>query len=122
MTTLEESFSTLFVPAEILEHFKVTKLEEEHGVIIIELYEKEDNSHIPKDIFKEGKAVLNGYCNKLEIQTYPAQGKEVFLRIYRRKWKVKGTTKSYSNTYEFTESGMKATKDFGAFLKEIGRG
>lgn len=122
MTNLIESFSSLFVPSDIMEHFTVTKLEEENGVIIIELYEKEDNSHIPKEILREGKAVLNGYCNKIEIQTFPAQGKEVFLRLYRRKWKVKGTTKSYSNTYIFTESGMKATKDFGAFLKEISRG
>jgi hypothetical protein len=122
MGDLTMSFSKLFVPSEILEHFDVVSLKEEGGVMIIELFEKADAHHIPEAILREGKAVLDGYCNKQEIQTYPAQGKEVFLRLFRRKWKVKGTTKSYSNSYEFTKSGMKATKDFGAFLKEIGRG
>ena len=121
MEELFNSFSKLFVPSEILTHFEVTGLEEIGGVIQIELKEKKDANHIPKQILKEGKAVLDGFCNKIEIQTFPAQGKEVFLTLYRRKWKIKGTTKSYSNRYDFTEKGMKATKDFGAFLKEIGR-
>lgn len=121
MEALFKSMSKLFVPIEILEHFELTALEEKGGVIIIELEEKKDATHIPKQIVRDGKAVLSGYCNKVEIQTFPAQGKEVFLTLYRRKWKVKGTTKTYSNSYRFTEKGMKATKKFGAFLKEIGR-
>ena len=121
MEELFNSFSKLFVPPEILSHFEVTGLEEIGDVIQIELKEKKDAHHIPKQILKEGKAVLDGFCNKIEIQTFPAQGKEVFLTLYRRKWKIKGTSISYSNSYSFTEKGMKATKDFGAFLKEIGR-
>lgn len=121
MTIIEESFISLFVPSEIMEHFEVTNLSEEGKVLIIDLYEKQDENHIPKSILREGKVVPNGYCNKLELQTYPAKGKEVYLRLYRRRWKVVGTKKSYSNTYEFTERGMKATKNFGAFLKAIGR-
>ena len=59
--------------------------------------------------------------NTVEIQTFPAQGKEVFLRLKRRRWKKKGTKKGYHNTYDFVDSGMKSTRKFGAFLKEIGR-
>ncbi len=121
MTQLEESLSSLFVPKEILDHFEVKSLTEKDGVLIIDLDEKSDGKHIPKAIVRVGKAVLSGYCNTIELQTFPAQGKEVFLRLRRRRWKRKGTTKAYSNSYEFHETGMKCTKIFGAFLKEIDR-
>lgn len=119
--SLIESFSKIFVPSEILTHFEVTDLVEQSGIIFIELDEINDANHIPKSIVHEGKAVLSGFCNSIDIQTYPAQGKEVFLRLRRRRWKKKGTTKTYSNSYQFIDKGMKATKEFGAFLKEIGR-
>ena len=120
MEELLRSFSKLFVPEDILAHFEVKTLKEVDGVILIEMDEKIEG-HVPKIILREGKAVLSGYCNPKEIQTYPAQGKEVFIKLRRRKWKIKGTTKSYSNSYRFTKEGMKATDQFGSFLKEIGR-
>lgn len=118
---LLEQFSRLFVPEEILAHFEVTGLEQGDQIIVIALVEKDDVHHIPKAILHDGKSVRDGYMNTVEIQTFPAQGKEVFLRLKRRRWKKKGTTKGYHNTYDFIDSGMKATRAFGAFLKEIGR-
>lgn len=122
MKELLDQFSRLFVPEEILAHFEVTALDQSVIVIIIDLVEKEDVDHIPKAILHDGKAVKDGYMNTIEIQTFPAQGKEVFLRLKRRRWKKKGTSKGYHNNYSFIDKGMKATKAFGAFLKEIGRG
>lgn len=121
MKELMLRFAKLFVPEEILLHFEVAQVEEEHGVIMIDLVEKDDNNHIPKSIVRAGKAVKDGYMNPVEIQSFPAQGKEVFLRLKRRRWKVKGTTKGYHNDYSFTKPGMKSTEEFGSFLKEIGR-
>lgn len=50
-------------------------------------------------------------------------GKEVFLYLKRRRWKLKQEQrqeqKSYTNSYSYNEKGMKATKAFGDFLKEI---
>ena len=122
MKELLEQFSRLFVPESILAHFEVTGLDQSSNVIIIDLVEKEDVDHIPKAILHDGKSVKDGYMNPIEIQTFPTQGKEVFLRLKRRRWKKKGTQKGYHNTYEFIDKGMKATKAFGLFLKEIGRG
>jgi hypothetical protein len=121
MSALVESFAKLFVPIDLLKSFEVVEVKEEGEYIYIELTERDIPENIPKEIFKKGKVVLNGYMNKLDIQTFPAQGKEVFLRINRRKWKLKGETTSYSNRYEIIEKEMKSTKEFGAFLKEIGR-
>ncbi|MGK0316282.1 MAG: hypothetical protein ACI86M_002516 [Saprospiraceae bacterium] len=116
-----DSFARLFVSREILTHFEVVNLEEDQGVILIELIEKDDAEHIPKSILREGKAVKDGYMNTVELQSFPAQGKEVFLRLKRRRWKIKGTKKGCYNNYNFINTGMKATKEFGSFLKEIGR-
>ena len=115
---------TLIVPKEILAHFDYEQYREESGVFLIELVEKDDLDHIPKSILREGKVLHNGYMNSIDLQTYPLQGKEVFLRLKRRRWRMKHdeTKKSYFNEYDFSFPGIKATKAFGAFLKEIGRG
>ena len=118
---METTLLKLHVPAEILEHFEFEKVEEISGVIRIHLVEKKDPNHYPKEIIGKGERMLNGFMNPIEIQTFPALGKEVFLLLKRRRWKVKADNQSYFNTYSFTRKGMKATKEFGAFLKEIGR-
>jgi hypothetical protein len=112
----------LFAPSYVLEHFEYEKYQEESGVIRIYLIEKQDIKHIPKGLPRKIDAVLNGFMNPVEIQTFPTQAKEVFLYLIRRRWKEKGSNISYYNTYNFCQEGMKATKEFGAFLKEIGRG
>lgn len=112
----------LFVPDYILEHFEFEKLEEISGIIRLHLVEKKDPNHFPKAIIGKGKRSLNGFMNPLELQTFPTQAKEVFLLLKRRRWKLAGSNKSYYNSYSFCQEGIKATKEFGAFLKEIGRG
>lgn len=118
---MEKGLISLLVPDDILEHFEYEKLEELSGVIRIHLVEKQDPNHYPKSILGKGARSLNGFMNPVEIQTFPTKGKEIFLVLKRRRWKLEGRTESYFNNYSFTEKGMKATKEFGAFLKEIGR-
>lgn len=114
----------LIIPKEILAHFDYECYKEQDGVYLIEMVEKDNIEHIPKSVLRKGKVVLNGYMNSIDIQTYPLQGKEVFIRLRRRRWRLVNdeTKKSYFNEYDFTLPGIKATKAFGAFLKEIGRG
>ena len=116
-----DQLARMLVPEEVLEHFQILKAEEKHGKWFVELVEKEGVEYIPKEIFRNGKAVANGYCNPVDLQTFPAKGKEVYLRLIRRRWKIRGENKSYMNIYDFHEEGMKATREFGAFLKELDR-
>ncbi len=111
----------LFVPSYILEHFEYQHYEEISGVIRIHLVERTDSAHCPKSISGKGKYSLNGYMNPVELQTFPTQAKEVFLVLHRRRWKLVGDNTSHYNEYDFYQEGMKATKEFSAFLKEIGR-
>jgi hypothetical protein len=127
---MDQSLVGLFIPVHILEHFEYQGMEEISGCIYLICHEKSDALHIPKEIFKIGKAKLDGFANNVDIQTFPAQGKEVFIRLYRRKWRIKYIPKilegkiqdkAYTNQYDFTADGAKVTKEFGAFLKGIGR-
>ena len=119
---MEKTLIELLVPDYILTHFEYESWEEISGVIRIHLIEKKDPIHYPKDLIGKGERSLDGFMNPLELQTFPTRGKEVFLVLKRRRWKLKGSNKSYYNTYSFYKEGMKATKEFGVFLKEIGRG
>ena len=112
----EEAYKVL-IPSEYLEDFEVNHIENKPQEWIIELIEKEDR--IPKDL--QGKdVVLDGYCNEIDILTHAFSLKKIFLRLIRRRWKQRGTTKHYSNEYNLHLPGMKTTKEFRDFLKEIG--
>ena len=124
--TKELDWIELFAPQEILRDFDFEKLVEENGIYRIYMVEKEDADHIPAELKKEvngdlSNVVLDGYTNYIELQTFPAMGKEVFLYLKRRRWKIKQEQrqeqKSYTNSYSYNEKGMKATKAFGDFFK-----
>lgn len=114
---LQTQLCSLIVPQEILECFEVTLVQQRATDITIELLEKESN--IPLEV-KGKQVVLNGYMNPLELQCFPIQAKSCYLRLIRRRWKEKETqgNVSYHNQYDFAAPGTKATKSFGAFLKE----
>ena len=126
--TKELDLIELFAPQEILQDFDFEKLVDESGIYRIYMVEKDDADHIPAELKKEvngdlSNIVLDGYTNYIELQTFPPMGKEVFLYLKRRRWKIKQgqrqEQKSYTNSYSYNEKGMKATKAFGIFFKEI---
>ena len=116
---MNQELIQLFAPEVILSHFEYKEMEEISGVYRLCLDEKNDVSHHPAALKGKSDVILNGFMNPIELQTFPAKGKEVFLILRRRRWKLQGSEESYHNTYDFHELGMKATREFGAFLKEI---
>jgi len=79
----------------------------------------EKRDRIPSSL--QGKdVVLDGYCNEIDILTHAFSLKKIYLRLIRRRWKERGTTKQYSNEYNLHIPGMKTTREFRDFLKEIG--
>lgn len=114
---LQTELNSLLVPEEILKDFEITRVFQRTSEITIELTEQPDK--IPEGL-KGKEPVLDGYMSVLELQSYPIQGKSCYLKLKRRRWKEKGTDgkQSYWNDYSFAAEGTKATKAFGAFLKE----
>jgi hypothetical protein len=114
---MEVQMLGMLVPEEMLESFEVRSIEESEEEFRIRLEEKP--GRLPEEILRKKKAVLDGFCRPIELQTFPIKGKAVYLQIYRRRWKEKGGgERNFSNHYEFNEQGMKATREFGSFLKE----
>jgi len=106
---------SLVVPEEILKDFEITHVKESSESITIQLVEKIDQ--VPTS---EQELVQNGYMNPIEIQGFPIQGKPCYYKLTRRRWKEKGTSKDWYNTYSYTVEGSKTTQKFGSFLKELG--
>lgn len=107
---------SLIVPSEILKSFNVSEIKESTSQIEIILEEKKDL--IPEEI-KSANAVLDGFCNPLSLLSFPTKGKQTYLVLKRRRWKLSGQDEHYSNSYQFNHPGIKATKEFAAFLKEV---
>ena len=108
---LPEKFCKDFYLGELIEYEREWKLK---------VIEKEDK--IPIELLDK-KVVLNWFRNPVEIVDYPLKWKPLYIEFNRRKWKEKGKDKkkSYSNTYEFHQPGMKATDDFAFFFKGLSR-
>ena len=107
-----------FLPIKWLAYFELKEVTQSPNEWQITLIEKEDC--IPKEL-KDKQAVQNGYLNPIEINDFPLRGKPTYLKFIRRRWKIAGQNKSYFNQYHFYPKGMKATKEFGSFLKDFDR-
>ena len=112
---LQSLFSVLF-PEVISLHFKITSVKEFKNRIEIRMEELPEL--VPPGLESSTEISLDGFCNPLELQSFPLKGKSVYLKLYRRRWKQKGTKQHFSNTYDIHPDGVKATKDFASFLKE----
>jgi hypothetical protein len=64
--------------------------------------------------------MLNGFCDPVELLHFHIKGKPLYLQLYRRQWKESGSFGDYSNSYDLHPEGVKATREFAAFLKEAG--
>lgn len=105
----------VFFPKEITLHFTIKKVDEKKEYIQIRFEELPEL--VPKEMDLPKDIVLDGFCNPLELQSFPLKGKAVYLNLYRRRWKYKGEKKHFSNSYNFNDEGVKATKEFASFLK-----
>ena len=103
---------------EVIDNFELVSYKEYPDYIILEFEELPEL--LPSEL--EGQEFkLNGFWNKIELHTFPQKGKGCFLHIRRRKWKAVDTGKFAGNEYNLHKEGMKATRDFGTFLKKNNR-
>lgn len=108
----------VLIPKEWRNCFALTKLIEKKKEMSMVLTEREEC--IP-DPLRGTDHVLNGYMEPIEIIDFPLRGKLMYITFLRRRWKKRGETKSYFNTYTFHRPGMKTTNEFGNFLKGLDR-
>ncbi len=101
----------MMVPREMYEKFELEKTIKKEEEIV--LYMKERLAEGPKG----EEWVLNGYGNAVEVLTGSVNGRAIFVRYTRRRWKDRESEKEYQNKYEFHPKGMKTSQEFADFLK-----
>src|SRR5690625_3283117 len=104
----------LLVPEEILEFFEISGVRESEQSIELELRVRKE---INPEALNGNDVVLDGFCNPIELQSFPLKGKATYIKLFRRRWKPRGQAKHSTNSYDFAQPGTKATRAFGAFLK-----
>jgi len=115
---ITEKIAQVLVPKEILEDFIVVDVHELKNEWLLILEEKEDR--IPVSL--QGKdVVLDGFYDSIDLISGVMMEQVIYLRIRRRRWKERGSVKHEHNQYDYQFKGMKTTKRFAAFLKEIDR-
>ena len=112
----DNTFLKLLAPEEIIQNFELREVKATN--VTYELIFEERKELIPTELTIE-EAVLDGFCNTLSLLSFPIKGTKTYLIIKRIRWKQKGGEKHYSNEYSFNYPGVKATKEFASFLKEV---
>jgi hypothetical protein len=115
---ITEKIAQVLVPRDILADFDVVDVQEFSNEWVLVLEEKEDR--IPCSL--QGKdVVLDGFYDSIDLISGVMMEQIIYLRIKRRRWKERGQTKHDHNQYGHQFEGMRTTKRFAAFLKEIDR-
>ncbi len=121
---MEKAFISYFLPEGLLEHFKITKVEElgevstKRMVIQVEL---EEINLIPKG-YDSSLYESKGFYPITIIQDFPVRGKAVYLSIKRRRWRHKERKNDIiHNDYTLIAEGSRLTQELSDFLKATGR-
>lgn len=95
-----QSLHGLLFPEPISSHFEVKSIKEFTDNIEIRLEELAEL--VPNELIEvSGKIILDGFCNPVELQSFSLKWKAVNLKLYRRRWKEKGTSRHIAIAIHF---------------------
>ena len=105
----------IVLPAQILDYFLISGVEQISKEIYISLDEKM-NPELSKDLHLESK----GFMAAVSVTDFPIRDHKVILKIRRRRWTDLRTGKSFNIPIDLdvVAKGTRYSKEFGAFLKE----
>ena len=105
----------IVLPAQILDYFLISGVEQISKEIYISLDEKM-NPELSKDLHFESK----GFMAAVSVTDFPIRDHKVILKIRRRRWTNLRTGKSFNIPIDLdvVAKGTRYSKEFGAFLKE----
>jgi hypothetical protein len=117
---LDTTFLAQIFPKGLLDHFTITGFLElgdiRHKAMFYEIYLEENNE------------ILGGYDQNLyetkdfqevELQDFPIRGKAVYLKIRRRRWRLKSNKSvTIKNDFSHIAASSGFTNELSAFLKD----
>lgn len=105
----------LILPAYLVEHFNIIKIEELETKLHIYFEEKNDyGNQCP-----ERQLISKGFHSMITIEDFPLRGKSVKLHVQRRRWTDKQTGEIISRDWNIIAEGTRMTTEFSEFLKKI---
>ena len=112
---LQVKAASLVLPAQILDYFLISGVEQTSQEIHISLDEKM-NPKLSNDVHFESK----GFMEAVNVTDFPIRDHKVILKIRRRRWTDLRTGKSFSMPIDLdiVAKGTRYSKEFGSFLKE----
>lgn len=120
---MDTQYLTHIFPKGLLEHFTIIEFKK--------LYNEQDKNHFYEIILEENNTILGDYTpglyeskgfTEIVLQDFPIRGKAVFLRIKRRRWRLKSNkNKLIRNDFSFVAVGSGFTQELSDFLKDSGR-
>ena len=111
-----DSIVSTILPKEIYLYFEVVSITEQAEEVEIKLEEYAE--FVPPQMSSLTNIVLDGFCNPLSLLHFSLNGKPLYLKLFRRRWKESGSDKHFSNQYNFHPQGVKATHECASFLKD----
>ena len=78
----------------------------------------EKPEHIPAAL-QNKVSVLDGFCNAIELESFPIKWKSCYIKLLRRRWKESVTKKSSWNEYNFHCKGPQNVEFQSCFFCEL---
>lgn len=114
---MEKDIVELFLPAGMLEYFKVTGVDKSGESVTIDLEEQ----NVPLTEYGKQKLTSKGFHEPITVKDFPIRGKSCFLKIKRRRWQIEQSGKTVSRDWDLVAKGTRMTEEFATFLKGIAR-
>ena len=109
-----------FFPSELMDYFNISSfetlcnVEKKKEYLVIEFEEKNE---IPNG-YVSCEYESKGFMESNLIQDFPLRGKQVYLRIKKRRWRHKTTKAIIKRDFSFMADGSKFTQELSDFLKD----
>lgn len=107
----------IIFPRELRDYFELTS----HSVTEEQMHFYLQEVNTPPTEFKGSNLLSKGFYEPITIQDFPIRGCQVFYHVKRRRWLNTDTNQTVFRDWQLVARGTRVTKDFAAFLKEIGR-
>lgn len=121
---METELVSHFLPKNLLLHFSITNLVElcelKSRQSYFEIYLEENNEILVAGI--DASLYESKGLSEITIQDFPIRGKAVYLKIKRRRWRLKKNPgKIIRNDFTYIAEGSGFTQELSDFLKSTGR-
>jgi hypothetical protein len=107
-------------PTELMEYFSISSFQSLCGIekkkeyLVIDFEEKNE---LPNG-YPSSEYESKGFMESKLIQDFPLRGKQVYLRIKKRRWRHKITGAIIKRDFTFIAEGSKFTQELSDFLKD----